>query len=225
MRGQSDLSAVPAVQTDRAPSFVADPASAEAAQKALVQDKSFQFTPLYPQPQAPVPIPDWLQAILNTLGELGPLALIVFWLFVGALGIGLMALLIRVILSQTYNRPGLTRLTGKEPEWRLSKAQAEALLADADALATQGLYAEAIHALLLRSIASIETNKPGLIRPALTSRDISRHPQIPDAARPAFSLLARYVEEGHFGGRPLDRGAFDTCREAWSRFALREVWT
>ncbi len=225
MRGQSDLSADPAVQTDRAPVFVPNTDSAEAAQKVLFQDKSYQFTPLYPEPIAPVSVPDWFQAFLNTLAELSPVALIVFWLVVGALGIGLIALLVRVILSQTYHRPRLTRLTGKEPEWRLSQDQAKALLADADDLAARGLYAEAVHVLLLRSIASIDDHKPGLIRPSLTSRDISRHPMIPDAARPAFSLLARHVEDGHFGGRPLDKAAFETCREAWGKFALREVWS
>ncbi|MFN3229482.1 MAG: hypothetical protein ACK41P_06500, partial [Asticcacaulis sp.] len=115
MRGQSELSAETAVHSDRLSAFVADPAKAEAAQKALLEDKSYQFVPLYLERVKPTAVPDWLLDILNTFNELGPFALILFWLIVGLLGVGLIFLLVQVIVSQTYQRPRLTSLSGKEP--------------------------------------------------------------------------------------------------------------
>jgi hypothetical protein len=73
-------------------------------------------------------------------------------------------------------------LTGGE-SWRPDAAVARVLLADADALAAKGRYAEAAHLLLRRSVQDIEGSRPRLVRPALTSRDIAAHPGLPDAAR------------------------------------------
>ena len=98
------------------------------------------------------------------------------------------------------------------------------LLADADALAARGLYAEAAHILLLRSVQDIEKRQPNAVRVSLTTREIMALKALPDAARPAFSRIGRTVESSLFGGAPVDSDAFAECRQAYEAFALPDAW-
>src|SRR5690606_26136672 len=99
-------------------------------------------------------------------------------------------------------------------------AVAVALLSDADALAAQGRFAEAVHLLLLRSINDIDGRLPNAVRPALTARDIAGLDRLPTAARPTFRQIARVVEASLFGGGAVDQGAYGECRDAYEAFAL-----
>src|SRR3546814_9762389 len=78
---------------------------------------------------------------------------------------------------------------------------ARALLAEADALAAAGRFAEAVHLLLYRSVEDIEGRRPGLVKPAMTSRDLAEAHDLPSVARGAFSRIARAVEVGRAPGR------------------------
>jgi hypothetical protein len=98
------------------------------------------------------------------------------------------------------------------------------MLEDADRLAAQGLFAEAAHLLLHRSIDDLEGRRPTAVRPALTARDIARLESLPSAARGSFQLIAEVVERNFFGGRPVDAAAFADCRRAYESFALPEAW-
>ncbi|MBV9993037.1 MAG: hypothetical protein JOZ72_17295 [Alphaproteobacteria bacterium] len=111
------------------------------------------------------------------------------------------------------------------PEWRPGPELARNLLRDADALAAQGHYAEAVHLLLLRSIEHIDENRPDLVRPALTSREIGRLEQLPGAARGAFGAMARVVERALFAGRDVGSGEFSQCRAEYERFAFPQLWS
>jgi len=112
----------------------------------------------------------------------------------------------------------------EEDTWRPEEAPARALLAEADALAASGRYAEAAHLLLFRSIEDIDRKRPQVVRPALTSRDIAGASQLPATPRKAFLSIVMTVERSLFAGRPLDRDDWTGCRAAYETFAFAPEW-
>ena len=194
------------------------------AHARLLADPTLQFAFLAPKP--PKPPPGWLKLIGEILKALAPFMQWVFW---G--GLALMALAILVFIGREVI--GVRWLSKRRkanpapvlPEWRPEPARARALLEDSDRLAAQGLYAEAAHLLLHRSIDEVEGRRPRAVRPALTARDIARLDSLPAAARAPFEFIALVVERSFFGGRPVDAAAFADCRGAYQRFALPEAWS
>jgi hypothetical protein len=116
--------------------------------------------------------------------------------------------------------------TGEEadPVGQAEAGAARALLAEADALAAEGRFAEAVHLLLYRSVEDIEGRRPGLIRPAMTSRELAGAQDLPGVARDAFSRIARAVEISLFGGQAIDAGAWTQCRSAYAELTVPRNW-
>ncbi|HYM17020.1 MAG TPA: DUF4129 domain-containing protein [Micropepsaceae bacterium] len=182
----------------------------------------FDF-PAAPPPQQP---PEWWLAFLKFLARLQPFFEILFW---G--GLGVLALIVLFFIARE-----IIRLRNKErdtgdgqknilPDWRPPIARAQALLADADRLAAQGRFAEAVHLILFRSIDDIDERRPRSIKPALTSRNIAELEALPKSARPAFAQIATSVERSFFGGREIDEKDFAECRRAYEAFALPHAWS
>jgi hypothetical protein len=111
-----------------------------------------------------------------------------------------------------------------EETWRPGEEQAVQLLDEADMLATLGRYDEAARLLLHRSIGEIGAHRPDLVRPALTSRDIARHPLLPAGPAAAFARIAALVERSLFARRPLGAEDWQDCRLAYREFAFPEGW-
>ena len=109
-------------------------------------------------------------------------------------------------------------------DWRPEAWKAKALLEDADRLAAEGAYDQAVHLILYRSIDDIEGRRPRLVRPALTSRDIASLEAVPGQAREAFTRIAQVVEASFFGGRKVGKDEFTACRSAYEAFAFPEAW-
>ena len=95
---------------------------------------------------------------------------------------------------------------------------------DADALAALGQFEQAAHLLLLVSIQEIGDRCPGLVLPALTSREIATLTALSPQARKVFSRIALVVERSLFGGRALDARAYQECREVFEQFTVPETW-
>ena len=112
-----------------------------------------------------------------------------------------------------------------ETTWRPMPSQARHLLAESDALAAEGLYAEAVHLLLLRSIEDIQERRAGLVRPTFTSREIGELRALPAPARAAFASIARVVERALFAGHPIGAEEFARCRQEYEGFALAPAWS
>jgi len=98
-----------------------------------------------------------------------------------------------------------------------------ALLEDADRLAAQGLFAEATHLLLKRSVNHIAEARPDWLGPSITSREIAALPMLPERARSAFGAIATRVERSLFALRDLDRDDWTAARAAYADFALAEL--
>ena len=207
-----------------------DPSMRQAAahaHAALMKHHELQFD--FPKFEPPTP-PDWLVKLLDFLGRLlKPVApyMIYFW---WALVIAALALVLFLIVRSLIRRGILFQRkqpVPSEPEagWRPAPDAARLLLSDADALAAAGRYAEAIHLILLRSIQDIGQYRPTVLKPALTSREISVLRELPEAARLAFVHIALVVERALFAGRPVGRHEYAECREAYERFAFGDVWS
>jgi hypothetical protein len=204
----------------------------KAAHARLLADKRIQFDftapPKPDPPKPPHPEPEWLKALEHFIGQgidfLLPLLKVVFWVGVAALVALLVFLILREVMGVRFSRKRRATARVKPVDWRPDASKALALLEDADALADQGRYDEAVHLILYRSIDDIEGRRPRLVRPALTARDIAALEAVPGAARNAFTLIARVVEASFFGGRSVDRDAFAACRKAYEDFAFPEVW-
>lgn len=200
-----------------------------AAQQQLMADPSLQFS----FGKAALPpvthLPHWLEAFLNAIAKvLSAIAPVLGWIFIGGLVLALATVLffllrefVRTRWPDTFKRKAPA---AKPAPWRPEAAVARALLDEADKLAAEGRYGEAVRLILHRSIEEIEGRRPRLVRPAFTSREIGRLPDIPDNARATFVGIAGVVEKSFFGGEGLDAHGFAACRRAYEAFAFPGAW-
>jgi uncharacterized protein DUF4129 len=206
-------------------------------------DSSIQFN-LTPAPAAPQP-PAWLKALGRWLDKIfEPVGRFLKWLsgflpdaaYARILLWAVIAIGAAALLWALYNRirHGEWRLTlpqftsveasATEEEWTPEAAGARSWLEEADTLARDGRFAEAIHHLLFRSVEDIANRRPALVRPALTSRELAAAQAIPAQARELFAAIARLVERSLFGGRSVNEEDWLHAREAYSDFALPTAW-
>ncbi len=185
-------------------------------------DETIQFVPVTVPPEPVRQDPQWLKDLLRTLGE-G---------FAGAWPVlkwVLLALFVALALYMAWQLIGpllgraRSRADDAPPEWRPDRAEAEALLEDADALAAAGRFDEATHLLLRRSINQIAAARAEWVRPASTARELAHLSALPDAARTAFAALARLVEHSRYALRPLDAADWHQARAAYAEFALQRL--
>jgi len=194
-----------------------------AAHRSLLRERGVQFD--FPD-YAPTPpqTPSWLEALARLLEALGPG---LKWIFIGGLVLAAALVLFFIGRELLYARmPKRKAKTAGEAadDWRPTEQAARTLLEDADRLAAEGRFDEAVHLLLFRSIEDIAARRPQAVRPALTSRDLARAEGLPGEARRAFSAIAAAVERSFFGGRAVDAVGFTECRRAYEAFALPGVW-
>lgn len=141
-------------------------------------------------------------------GDLGP---IVLWTVGGLLLVGLVA----VIARELGGRGAPARATAAPPRPGAPPPPERTIVDEADALAAAGRFAEAVHALLLRTIEALGRHMP--VPRALTSREIEARAGLPDEARVAFADLVAAVELTRFGGRPADAGDYARCVACFDR--------
>ncbi len=198
-----------------------------AAQGRLLADRGFQVTfDAMPPPPAP---PDWVKRLLQALGEglkaISPGVRIGLWVLLAAA----VAFLLYAVVRHGRWRAARAHAAAPLNLHALGAsneraAQAVARLAEADRLAAEGLYAEAAHTLLLRSVEDVDAGRPGLVRPSLTGRDIAELTDLPAEPRAAFRSIATVVERALFGGRAVDAAGWDACRRAYSALVRPEAW-
>ena len=191
-----------------------------AAHQALLHTRGIQFD--FQAVPPPKPPPSWLEHLLELLVTLAPLAKPVFWtlLAVGA------ALILWFVLAEVAGLRigGRKRQPAAAIDWRPDARAARALLEDADRLAGEGRYDDALHLLLFRSIEDLSGRRPGAVRPALTSRDIAGLSVLPDGPRAAFGRIAERVERSFFGGRSVAADDFRAARADYEAFAFAGAW-
>jgi hypothetical protein len=188
--------------------------------------REIQYAPVPPYKVPRSEPPEWLVAIVRFLAKLlEPLGKMLgagwSWVeIVLAILAGLGALWIVWTLFQRWR---LTRaLAGPVADKPvIDRAAAIALLEDADALAAEGRFDEAVHLLLQRSVHHIAAARPDWLSPSSTAREIGLIPGLPAAARAAFTLIAREVERSLYALRALAAEDWQRARAAYAAFALQ----
>ena len=193
------------------------------AHQKLLNDSGLQFD--FSAAPSPLELPNWLVRFFSFLASLRPFFEILFWWGVVVLaGLVLYFVIREIVRYRRRERAVVQRAPDYASDWRPTPARARALLADADLLAAQGNYAEAVHLLLFRSIDDIDERRPSTLTPALTSRDIGGIAALPASARFAFARIAASVERSFFGRSDVSAEDFAECRRAYEAFALPDAW-
>ncbi|HYM03346.1 MAG TPA: hypothetical protein VET85_10395 [Stellaceae bacterium] len=101
-----------------------------------------------------------------------------------------------------------------------ASARAPAMtLAQADDLARQGRFVEAMHVLLLQSLIDIRDRLGEKFADSLTSREILSHTKLsPEGRTPLREIIAR-VELTYFGARPAGAVDYAACRARFDELA------
>ncbi len=132
------------------------------------------------------------------LAGLSTIAQVVCWVLLAAAGVLALLWLVQALLAR---RPPAATPPPESPE--KPERSAEPRLDDPAALAAQGRYGEAVHALLLAAIALLARRFRLPLPPSRTSRELLRALPLQGAAREAFAGLVGTVERSWFGGVPV----------------------
>ena len=195
-------------------------ASFERAHRALLGDPTLQFK--FDQPDPPQPPPYWLEPLVEFFRLIAPFLYYIFWAGVAVVA----AMIIYWIVSEIARRIPQTKAEEKPQadvpvaEFRPAAARARALLEEADRLAREGRYGEAVRVLLHRSIEDMDAAYPATIMPSMTSREISGLQYLSVKGRATFTKIAQAVEASLFGGRILTAEHFAECRGAYEAFVF-----
>jgi hypothetical protein len=95
-------------------------------------------------------------------------------------------------------------------------AALEVELEEPERLAAAGRYAEAIHALLLETLAAL--SRAAQLPSSLTSREILQRVRLPERAREALEGLVLAVEVSRFGGVPAGEADYRVCLDRFHAF-------
>ena len=96
---------------------------------------------------------------------------------------------------------------------------AEITLAQADELAARGFFVEAMHLLLLHSLAEIRRRLRLEFADSLTSREILRRARLPEEVTGALRSIVTRVELSYFGGYPASQPDYESCRAGFEALA------
>jgi hypothetical protein len=91
-----------------------------------------------------------------------------------------------------------------------------AVLGAADDLAAEGRFVEAMHVLLLQSLADIRAGLDEQFSDSLTSREILRSTRLSDAGRASLRDIVNRVEWSYFGDYPAALPDYVACRESFN---------
>ena len=154
------------------------------------------YTHLDVYKRQPSPPPEWLKSLFDAIENFfqwsAPAAKPLLWVGVAVVVLFLLYHFVpafaRWVDNLRYGRKA-GEADGVDSVGLAEAGAARALLAEADALAAEGRFAEAVHLLLYRSVEDIEGRRPGLVKPAMTSRDLAEAQDLPTIARDAFSRI------------------------------------
>lgn len=209
-------------------------ADLEAAHDRLSSDAGYQFD----LPPAPEPIAfdatqssgstwfgDIFNAIFDFFSAAAPLLKV---LLIGAFIALVIYILYSLIKGAVDRRDQLkTALTGRdkpkeETDIRPDEAFSRDLLKQADDLARQGRYRDAIHLLLLTAIQDMQERLKQRIGVSLTAREIGRLGQMPDRARLALGHIIHTVEQVIFAEKDASESDYAQARDQYGTFAFGE---
>ena len=161
----------------------------------------------------PFTIPPWLAKTIFWAVIVGVVALVLFFLF-------------NLLLDYARDRTAFKRNRDRPVEaiQRVDTPLAErrradpGTLAEADRLAAEGRFGEAIHLLLLVAMARLHRELGPRVAPAMTGREVLRLPALPGATVAPLTRMVQLSEINHFGGRRAAEPDYRDCRADFLRF-------
>jgi hypothetical protein len=177
------------------------PATAGEAARRLLQDPSYQRD--LPREKPPVDLPPFDAPWLGRLLEL-----LLYTVAAVAL-----ALLVTWIVSRLLARRARDVAVAAEGD---DAPALDVRLDQPDRLAAAGRFADAIHQLLLETLAAI--SRAWQLPPSYTSREVLARARLPGRAREALSGLVLAVELSRFGGAPATEADYQACLAQFQAF-------
>lgn len=132
--------------------------------------------------------------------------------------IAIVVIVVLVILSFNSNRWSdsrarkLTRANDEEIDTEATAQRMEKAQLEADELAQQGLFAEAMHVLLLQSVNELRRRLAISIAVSLTSREILQRVGLPPESHDVFADIISRVEISYFGSHQPSYDDYAACR-------------
>lgn len=163
------------------------------------------------------------------LSWLAPIMKVLFWGIVGIIAIWALYGLVRLFLNRSDQDRELKKRNKRGQaddvyvDVRPEAAAAKTLLEEAERLAREGRFAEAVHLLLFRSIEDIQKRLEGGVPKSLTAREIGSLPAIPETAQSALSPIIMIVEASFFGNRDVTESNWLEAKSSYERFAFGGV--
>lgn len=180
-----------------------------------------------PEPEIPRRSIGFFAWLARVLGALGPVFQVIFYAGLAAIVLAILYFIITQATDFRLDRLGKRKKPEEDDVLQPAApdaAMARSLLEQADALAREGRYSEAVHLLLFRSINDIQARRSQRLSTALTAREIGALGNLPAAPREALRPIIGLVERSHFGGRPLGPADWSTARTSYEQFAFGEAW-
>lgn len=205
----------------------------DAAHTALLDAERLQFERPFELPEEPREFREpsvffqWLGALFDTLG---PVFQFLFYAGLAAIAASILYFILRQIPNiRLRGLPQKNAAASKADHTistkRPNEKKARSWLEEADALAREGRYSEAVHLLLFRSIEDIQSRRKQKIPTALTAREIEKIEGLPQRPRDALRPIIAMVERSFFGGHHVDADNWASARKAYEQFAFGEAWT
>jgi hypothetical protein len=152
---------------------------------------------------------------------LDPIVALLRWLGLGGvaaqlvrlLGAGAAVLAILLAAAWLARRMAERGDPSSTPEGTASPTLDAGPLLDAEALAAEGRFGEAIHLLLLRTFEVLTRRMGSRLAPGMTAREALARLALPAPARPALADLVEAVETTTFAGRSASEGDYRRCAE------------
>lgn len=212
---------------------MADTELTEEAHARLLTDRQYQLElpdgripdiePDIPRADTGPGLMDWL---FDAVMALGPLFRVLLMLAAGVLVLYVAFSVFQAIRKRKDIWWKSAR--GKIPEDQLAgmdirpdEAFARDLLSEADKLAAEGRYAEAVRLILQSSIRDMQERVKQKIGISFTAREVGGLGRLPDGAREALRRIIARVEVSVFGEASVDAEGYKATREDYTEFALQ----
>lgn len=152
---------------------------------------------------------------------LDPIVALLRWLGLGGVaaqlvrlaGVGIAVLAVLLFVAWLARRVAEGGDAGLASEGTSAPALDAGPLLDAEALAEQGRFGEAIHLLLLRTFEVLARRMGSRLAPGMTAREALAKIALPPPARPALADLVEAVETTTFAGRAASEQDYQRCAE------------
>ena len=203
------------------------------AYAALLEGEQLQFKRPFEEVETPREFrepPAFFRWLGNLFATLGPVFQILFYIGIIAIAAAVLYFVITQIPKIRLRKMRIRKDDDAADDHVIStvrpdQKKARSWLEEADALAKEGKFSEAVHLILFRSIEDIQSKQKQRIPTALTAREIERLEGLPERPRNALRPIIALVEQSFFGGHKLDAESWASARASYEDFAFGEAWT